>query len=225
MKQGVERLAPGDREGAEHAARLHASLLPDSPIARLGFRFMSRFYYATLVADGLICCDVAYHDGAPVGFIAYTSQPTRFMSEGLRRHWLALGALVAGQVLASPRRLGVILWTMAFMRGQAGPPLDPNAGELLSFGVEPDFRSTRFVRQTGRRIPVELFDGALAWFRAQGVRECRAVVEARNREALFFYVARGCRTEPLVGSSPSRMVAWCETRASAERIDSDEPRT
>jgi len=205
VSDGIAPLQPGDRVGSEAVARLHAALLPDSPIARLGPYFMGRFYYDTLVADRLITCHVAYVDGIPAGFITLTARPATFMAEGLRRHWLRLSWVLAREVVSSPRRLRVMLWTFGLLRRRAAAPV-PDEGELLSFGVLPEFRDMAFVRRTGRRIASELFAAALADLRAAGLDRYRAVVVTNNAAALMFYQAQGGRADPDRVSLPGTLV-------------------
>jgi ribosomal protein S18 acetylase RimI-like enzyme len=205
VRDGIARLQPGDRAGSEAVARLHAALLPDSPIARLGPHFMGRFYYEALVADQLIGCHMAYVEGAPAGFITLTARPATFMAEGLRRHWPRLAWVLAREVVSSPRRLGVMLWTFGLMRRRAAAPV-PGEGELLSFGVLPEFRDMAFVRRTGRRIASELFAAALADLRAAGLDRYRAVVVTNNAAALMFYQAQGGRADPDRVSLPGTLV-------------------
>jgi len=194
VRAALERLQAGDVDASGHVASLHAALLPDSPVARLGPRFLSRFYYRVLVADALLQCRVAYEDGVPVGFIAFTARPATFMSEGLRRHWLRLAAVLAWEALADPRRIVLMLWTARLMRGRASVPT-PGEGELLSFGVLPEFRGMDYLRRTGRRIGAELFAAARGDLRDAGVERFRAVVATDNAPALMFYQAQGCRVD------------------------------
>jgi len=192
MKDGLQRLDPKDLAAVADVARLHIELLPGSPISRLGPEFTRQFYYRKLVEDGLVCCSIYYCDGVAVGFIAYTTHSATFMMEGLRRHWLYLSAVMAGAVIRQPRRLGGILWTLDFMRKQSAAPERPVNAELLSFGVLLPFRTSTYIRETGKRISLALYDDACEYFRAHGVVKFRAVVEKSNREALFFYHALEC---------------------------------
>ena len=194
MRSEIRALDPHDAQARKDVAGLHAELLPTSPIVRIGHRFARDFYYKSLVKDGLVGCHIAYVDGIPAGFIAYTPNPSGFMSIGLRRHWPRIAATLLLDVLTDPRRAAVILWTLKYMRlrKKAAPP---GEGELLSLGVKPQFRSIDFVRATGLRISTELFGKARAGLLAQGVHRFHGVVESGNREALMFYQALDCRVD------------------------------
>lgn len=209
MNDGLVPLAPDNPAAVRDCARLHRDLLPGSPIARLGRRFMERFYYRTLVSDGLVQGYLYYVENQAAGFVAQTRQPSRFMAEGLRRHWPALCGILFLDVLSDPRRVAVILWTLRHMMGQRSAPAGAAEGEILSFGVLPEYRAPAFVRRSGHRIAGTLFDAALEALQAQGVHRVRAVVETSNREALMFYHARGCQIRPESGVAAGRVVMDC----------------
>lgn len=215
MKNELEPLDGANSEAVEHIARLHTDLLPGSPIARLGLRFMKQFYYRLLIADGLIGCQLSYVDGEPAGFIVYTNQPSRFMVEGLRRHWLFLSGVLLREILADPRRLRVVLWTLNYMR-RSDRPAEPGEGEILSFGVVPKFRNSRFLRLTGRHLSMELFASATDFFRSEGIERYRAVVESGNREALMFYHAQGCHPKQDTRDAPERIIFVCRLGHNSE---------
>ena len=193
MKDGVTPLDPRSVTDVESAVRLHALLLPRSPVARLGSAFMRHFYYRVLIEDGLVRCDLYHCQGVAAGFIVYTTYPSDFMAQGLRRHWLYLALLMVGLGLRHPVRLAVMLRVLTSMRGRRSQAGSISEGEALSFGVLPEYRSSEFVRRTGRRISRELFQRASEYFRREKIASFRLLVEADNREALLFYHAMGGR--------------------------------
>jgi ribosomal protein S18 acetylase RimI-like enzyme len=205
VRSEIRRLDPLDEQARRDVAGLHAHLLPTSPIVRIGRRFARDFYYRSLVADGLVGCHVAYVDGVAAGFLAFTADPAHFMSIGLRRHWPRIARTLLVDVVTDPRRAAVILWTLGYMRSRKSA-VPPGEAELLSLGVMPQFRSIDFVRSTGLRISTELFGRARADLLARGVQRFHGVVEAKNREALMFYQALGCRVDPERQSAPGTVV-------------------
>ena len=211
MKDGIERLDPRDLSAVADVARLHAGLLSESPIVGLGPAFMRRFYYRKLVEDGLVAVSIYYCKGVAAGFIAYTGHSSTFMAEGLRRHWFCLSLVLAGSVLRDPRRFRGIIWTLNHMRKQRSAPRESPPGELLSFGVLSEYRTAAYIRQTGRRISLELYDHAIAYFRDHGIPMFRAVVEKSNREALLFYQSLDCeRGEEVACGKSVEMVGTVE---------------
>ncbi len=100
---GVDAGAPG-----RDLARLHLALLPASPIALLGPRFMEDFYYRVLPREGLVFGAVAYVDQQPAGFIAATHDRAGFMRTAVKRRWPRLMWVIGGSVLTAPKSLGAV---------------------------------------------------------------------------------------------------------------------
>jgi ribosomal protein S18 acetylase RimI-like enzyme len=172
-------------------ARLHEDLLPESPVVLLGERFMRDFYYRMLPRDGLIWGAAAYVNGRPAGFIVATDDSAGFMRRAVGRNMLRLAWLLGRSVLASPRRL-VALWeAWRILRGVKVQHRGEGVGEILSFGVLPEFRDRAFVRETGLRISLDLFNFVAAGFRQKPAKLVRVVVNKDNREARFFYHGLG----------------------------------
>lgn len=207
---------PGAPAPADDLRRLHASLLPTSPIALLGPRFMERFYYRLLPRDGLICGALAYVDGEPAGFIVATQDSAGFMRAGLRRHGLSLLWVVSTSLLASPTRLPAVLEAWRLMRSQPAPPGTGTAGEILSLGVVPEYRGSRFIRESGIQVAIDLLERAVERLRAQGVRQIRAVVDQDNTAAKLFYHGLGwtlSRDSVAGWRTPSVEFLWAEEKA------------
>lgn len=179
--------------------RLHQTLLPRSPVTRLGRAFMRQFYYLDLVADGLIRADLCYHEGQAAGFIVYTKFASEFMSKGLRSHWLRICAVMTGTVIQHPSSLREIFRALALLRSRKQQTQHGSSAEILSFGVLSEFRTGEFIRRTGRRLSIELFARARDYFAAENLPNFRMLVEADNRETLLFYHALGCRFPPSAG--------------------------
>ena len=186
----VVRLVDADKCAASHAADLHAELLATSPVARMGKQFMRDVYYGALVSADLAVAHVAYVDGEPAGFLTATNDPERFMSRGLlRRPWSA-GWGVAKAVLSSPARIGV-LWETTRLNASRQYDKEALTGELLSFGVREPYRHPAFIRSRGIRVGNQLLDVAVAALKARGAHRVRAIVDADNKPAQFFYRGAG----------------------------------
>ena len=188
------RLAPFDAAHPAPAAalaRLQADLLPTSPLSLLGPRFLERVYYALLPTADLIFGAVAYVDERPVGFIVATADAAGFMGAAIRRWWWRLGAVLATSIVLDPARLAAVWEAVRIMRGFGPAPGGDPGGEMLTFGVLPEYLAPRFVRETGLRLSADLFDCAQEQVAARGVRVVRAIVDADNLPAKFFYKNRG----------------------------------
>lgn len=190
----IRDLTEGTLQDRYRTAFLHAALLSGSPVVRMGYPFMTRYYYRKLVQDGLIGCHIAIVEGHPAGFVAYTTRPHDFMIAGLRRHFLGLIPLVSRALLIRPSRIGIVAQALGMLKRRrddlaSGPVYD---GEILSLAVLPQYRSSRFVRETGQNIGRTLFDLAVKHTRQAGARTLMTLVEARDHETLMFLHLLGC---------------------------------
>lgn len=186
----VVRITGTDKCAATHAAELHAELLARSPVARMGKQFMRDVYYGALVAADLAVAHVAYVDGEPAGFLTATNDPERFMSRGLLRRPWRTGWGLALSLLSRPTRLGVLWETLTLNASRQAEDTSPT-GELLSFGVREAYRRPTFIRSRGIRVGQELLDAAIAALKARGAQRARAIVDADNLPAQFFYRGAG----------------------------------
>ena len=198
-------LDPDNRAHVRAAAELHAALLAHSPIPRLGFLFMTRFFYSALVKDGLVGCYLYQRDGRFVGFLSFTERPFSFMSEGRRRHLVRLALILGLAVLGRPSRLKILLDTVT--AGRRTPPEDAaGVGELLSFGVLEEAAAERDAAR-GLRISNVLLDEGLRHFRERGFRRVEWNVDKDNLRAIVLYRSYGAILEksPLAWPSDYRV--------------------
>lgn len=172
-------------------ARLHAELLPRSPLSHLGPRFMEKFYYSWLPRDGRIFGWVAYVDEQPAGFITATENSEGFMGLAIRRRWPWLGWTLFTSLVLSPRRLRPTWEAIQLMRTRDPEARGRPEGEILSFGVLPEFRSPKFIRKSGHKIGAELMARAIERLGEMKAPVVRAIVDADNRLAQLFYHSQG----------------------------------
>lgn len=195
MQAAAYELQPLDRServSARDLTALHTALLRESPVVLLGQRFMEQFYYTTLVREGVLRGAVAYVGGAPAGFIVGTIESAGFMRRALRRHPLRLAGIIGVSVLGDPRRFVPLLEAWRIMRNLPEPvSSEGDVGEILSLGVLPEFRSPKFIRQTGLKISLDLVQLMLRQLEAGGARTVRVVVDEDNLEARLFYQGQG----------------------------------
>lgn len=179
------------RPPVQDLAQLHRELLPTSPVALLGDRFMKRFYYMVLPRENLICGAVAYVDNQPAGFIVATHDSNGFMRKALRRYWLYLIWVIGTSVLLEPKRLGAVWEAFQIMKHRTPAQRGEEEGEILSFGVLPPYLSPRFIRQSGLQLSTDLLKNAIAQLSKWNVPAIRAVVDADNTPAKLFYHGLG----------------------------------
>lgn len=183
---------PGKRVASD-LARLHGMLLGHSPLVLMGPDFMQSFYYSLLPADGFICGAVAYCDHVPAGFIVATGDANGFMSKATRKHWLRLCWILLKGVIRKPSRLLAMKEASDIQSNVQAQEYGPEVGEVLSFGVLPEYRSRKFIKEAGLHLSSDLFDTAIGQLQAIGKSKLRAIVDKDNLEAQFFYRSNGWR--------------------------------
>ncbi len=172
------------------AAELHASLLPESFVARMGRLFMERFYYLDLVRAGLIRCDLFFTGGQAVGLSAYTPYPYDFMDRGRRKFFLKLAVLTILSLVLQPTRLGAVLSVSRLSKKRDLAPRDKEAGEYLSLAVRASHTGDA-EESTGLRASQALFAKAADFLRSQGCRRMFLVIKKSNFFAMRFHRERG----------------------------------
>jgi ribosomal protein S18 acetylase RimI-like enzyme len=186
---GLVRLDPNDRAQLEAFADLHEATLPESVPVKFGRRFMTRFYFPRLVADGLAAGDLFRFEGKWVGDNLYTKYPHTMLRDAVRRHFWFLCAFMPGVLLANPRALLAI---PKMMQNQGGFPELPRTGYWLTFGVRPDFRAARV---EGKPIARHLVDRMFEYFREQAFDAVEGTTDRSNGPALIFYRTCGFKIE------------------------------
>lgn len=186
---GLVRLDPRDRAQLEAFAELHEATLPESIPVRFGRRFMTRFYFPKLVADGLAAGDLFRFEGKWAGYNLYTKFPHSMLRDAIHRHFWFLCAFMPTVFLANPRALLAI---PQMLGNTGGFPEKPRTGYFLTFGVHPDFRGRAV---GGKRISTQLMEHMFSYFRAAGFGAVEATVERSNERAIAFYRSCGFRVE------------------------------
>lgn len=171
-------------------AMLHTALLPQSPIVKLGPRFIEQVYYTVLPREGYIFGATAYVDQVPAGFIVATADSNGFMRTALRRCWWILAKELTLTILLTPSRLKAIGEVLILMRSAPRRQMTGREGEILSMGVLPAYADAPFIRRTRFYIAEDLFDMAMQRLQSSGVNLIRAIVDADNKPARFFYQAQ-----------------------------------
>lgn len=178
---------------AGDVSALHDRLLNHSPLVLMGPEFMKEFYYTILPAEGLICGAVAYVNGRPVGFIVGTDDASGFMSRAVRNHWLRLCWIMIKGLIRNPGRILAVKEAWLIQHNVQALDYGPEVGELLSFGVLPEYRSRNFMREKDLHISEDLLQTAIGQLRSRGMKTIRAIVDKDNLPAQLFYRAHGWR--------------------------------
>ena len=198
LRHSVREVDPRCQQDVHELTRLHMLLLGHGPMAQLGEFFLRRFCYTVLIKEGLMRAALFEVEGRSAGFVAYTPWSITFHRRAIAKHWLYVGFLVAVSFLRDPRLLRRLVKAMKLMvsrRSEVALGRDPQ-GEIVAIGVLSEFRSPRFLRETGLRISEALVAYAVSYFRRAGIGEMRMIVEATNKPTLFLYHSLGARFEP-----------------------------
>lgn len=169
-------------------SRLHVTLLPRSPLSRLGEGFLRDFYYRVLPAERILFAVVAYADSVPCGFISATAQVEKSMLQAALRHPFVLAKSLGASIARSPKRIGAMV---NVLRIRQETSRGRRVGELLSFGVLEKYCRPPYVTAGGLRIPDALYEDVMNLLRTSQVSEVRAFVDEDNIGARLFYSARG----------------------------------
>lgn len=189
----LARLDSRDAVAVDAVARLHETHLPDSPIVRIGPRFMRELYYKPLVADGLVRCIIARADGRIVGFLSYTDDPYRFMTRGIRRHFGGLSWVLAREAFARPALLAEALVAARIIIERRAVPARSveGVGEALSMAIEREY--TRWVPPGGEsRLAIRFFDTMAADLAESGCQSLELNVDPARLAPNLFYSSLGC---------------------------------
>lgn len=192
---GIVAYDPGNPEHVDAIARLHAELLPDSPIPRLGNIFMKKFYYKKLVEAGIIRCELFKSGGRYAAFSVWTEFPYTFMEKGKKRFFASLCSIVFLCLLQNPLRVKVVLEVMRQVSGRKAIEDDGVSGEYLSLGILPEAAQERDER-TGLRIPEMMFESVIRYFKAHGFKEILLMIRKTNKKSQMFYHSFGAVMKP-----------------------------
>lgn len=191
----IEPFSENTPVSAQDIALLHAELLPRSPIAELGSRFMKRFYYNDLPREGYIFGAVAYVDGCPAGFVVATCDSSGFMKTALRQLWWKFAWEMCTSILLHPQCIRSIWETLNIMRSRKTVETDKPEGEILSFGVLSNYLGSRFIYKTGLHVADDLFHEVINQLQTKDLSLVRAIVDADNSPAQLFYRGLGWTLE------------------------------
>lgn len=192
----MEKLNPRSTADVNAVADLHLQFLGDSPIVKLGERFLRRFFYVKLVQDGLVGVTICRYEGRIIGFISYTPDPFAFMRRGVRRHFAYLCWLMTVSLIAQPSLFKEIRVALRMMRerGSEARQAQTGLGEVISLVSVPEFQ--KHVPEGGKsRLTVRLFEEMLAYFRSLAYDRIHLMVLPHNRASNILCSSMGCQFE------------------------------
>ena len=191
---GVVKFDYQNKEHVDAIARLHAELLGESLIPRLGNKFITSFYYTRLVKDNLIRCELYRYKGKYVAFSVCTEFPFTFMKDGIRRNVLYLSLLMFRILLLNPSRIKVVIETIRIgknrqMRTKENR-VSAKIGEILSFGILSDYGAVRD-EFSGLRVTNLLFERVLDYLKDRQVTHMEGEIKKDNKPSLLLWQSYG----------------------------------
>jgi ribosomal protein S18 acetylase RimI-like enzyme len=195
----LRRFGAGQPPDVRDISNLHAALLPDSPVTRLGAHFREKFYYKDLPELGQVFGVVAYVEGRATGFVAATHDSDGFMSSALRQRGPRIVWVIASALFGDLRRIRAV-WEASQINsdrnqlaGRGASAEHEPMGEILSIGVLPQFRDAAFRSRSGLHIARDLVGCVMETFRTHGAAKVRVIVDEDNLHAQRFYENLGWR--------------------------------
>jgi ribosomal protein S18 acetylase RimI-like enzyme len=205
----IRQVTPTDAQGLDIIAALHMELLPFGPMTKFGQRLIRDICYAAPLRKGLVKLAIAEVDGQPAGFIGYSDNSELFYHSLIRGNLLQASWVMMFSLLQRPRRILGVPRALQVMlsRNNLLQEFEKLRQEVIVFAVRPEFLTPAFVRRTGLRVGAQLINHAFDYFRRNGVKQVRMIVDASNRPVLFFYSSLGANFIPCIyGGVPSMLV-------------------
>ena len=181
-----------NKDHVRAVSNLHIKLLPDSILARLGYLFLSKFYYLKLTKDNSIDVYLYNHNDEYVGFIACTNEPFTFIKNGAKRYFFLISVIVGISIVLKPKRLPALLGFIYQLKRdtlieELHREYGNSMGQFLSFGVLEEFRkSVDPVDQI--IIPDVLMKHVSAHFRTNNKKYAFSQILSTNLKAIFFHL-------------------------------------
>lgn len=98
-----------DKKHIETVSNLHMKLLPESVLSKLGYLFLSKFYYIKLTKNNLIDVYLYKQSEEYVGFISCTNKPLYFIEEVIRKEFFLLIWFVWLSIILKPQSLVILI--------------------------------------------------------------------------------------------------------------------
>ena len=197
-RTGIAPLDIENERDVEAIAEMHLAHFPEGLEARCGERFVTQFYYPTMVRAGLLGCIVAHREGQIVAYISYTRFPRRLFKILAVRQPLRLALHLAWAGLTRFDALkAIFLHARATTQNPVAagvPPIPEDCGEVLFMATLPEHQS--WIPPGGEtRVTVRLFSAMQDYFRREGVERVLLIVKHGNTASNLFCHSMGCQLD------------------------------
>jgi len=182
------KIIPVSTELISEIARLHAIVMPHSPISELGWEFMTQVYFPTLLQEGHGEAVIAYYKGKPVGMTAYAFDSHSFYT-ALGRKRIKIIKAVAKEIKRDLSTLSTVIRATRFYFQKNTEPTSEIPAEHLAIIVLEEYRASDFVRKNRLYFARDLFHSAMESMRSKGINKFRLFTDdyETNPQANIFY--------------------------------------
>ncbi|MDD5570129.1 MAG: hypothetical protein PHD97_03130 [Bacteroidales bacterium] len=180
-----------NKEHLKAVSNLHVRLLPESILSKLGYLFLSRFYYTKLTKDNLIEVYLYKQNEEYVGFASCTNKPFTFMKEGMWKYFILIIALLCVAVMSKPSRLiSFLKFLLKIKKNKLSKKLQDEygdkMGEYLSCGVLEGFRKSIDPTENDT-IPNVLTKHVMAHFKTNNKQKILGKILKSNVRSVRFF--------------------------------------
>ena len=187
---------PLEQQDIPEVVQIHREVLSDSPLVRLGPRFLEEVYYAGLIQQKGAFCLVYPLQGRLAGFICGACDAAGVTAQMLKGRFFSLLSVGIETLFRSPLQLGAIGELIRLERASSPKFLRTISAQLFSFGVLPEFRAKSVLSKlTSLRVSEMLWEGLLWEFQQKGVAAFKVITQANNTASVF-YKNRGMQLVP-----------------------------
>ncbi|MFA6922792.1 MAG: hypothetical protein WC223_00925 [Bacteroidales bacterium] len=190
--QNIIYLKWDNKEHVKAVSNLHIKLLPESILSKLGYLFLSKFYYSKLTKNNLIEVYLYKQNEEYVGFGSCTNKPFTFMKEGMRKYFILVFVLLGIIMVSKPNRIILFLkFLLKMKKDTLLGKLQQNEycykmGEYLSCGVLENFRkSIDPIEKIS--IPNVILKTVIAHFKINNIQNILGRILKTNDRAIKFY--------------------------------------
>ena len=186
------RIIPCDSKSIPTLAQLHSTIIPGSHIVQLGFDFLTRVFYPTLLQGEHGGALIAYYGDDAVGFVAFSYNTEKFIAAVAQKRFKIAKAIVK-EFICNPSILSIIIKSMSYSRNVTNEPFTDVSAEYLSMGVIEEYRRTEFIRKNKIYLAKDLFTACFKPFQEKGIDSFRILTKADNSQANIFYQMLGAK--------------------------------
>ena len=176
-----------NKEQMNFICSIHAEVLPDSFVVKMGNLFMKGFYYNLLPKLGFLKCYLAQYKGRYVGIIVTNKKPFSLIRSSMSYYFFRISCIVIFSILSKPSRLKTLIEVIKYKPDPLLKKFE-NSGkafEILTIGVLNKYR--RIFVFENKKISHLLLKHAAKVYKKGNYNKVTGQILKSNRMALGFY--------------------------------------